>query len=211
MPVQPKLLVFDVNETLLDLNPLKDKVNHALGNDLAFNLWFSKLLHYSLVETVTEHYSDFSSIAASTFQMVAQNFKVDIPDAKVDSILATIKSLPPHKDVIAALTLLQNAGFTMVALTNGNQEVADKQLIDSGIAPFLKQIISVEHVGRYKPHVDAYTYVLNVLSVAAKEAMMIAAHGWDIVGARRAGMQTAFVARAGQIYLSIGEKSRFDR
>lgn len=46
MPTKPKLIVFDVNETLLDLKPLKSKVNQALGNDLAFDLWFSTLLYY---------------------------------------------------------------------------------------------------------------------------------------------------------------------
>lgn len=204
MPAKPKLIVFDVNETLLNLNPLKSGVNQSLGNGMAFDLWFGNLLHYSLVETVTEQYSDFSAIAEATFQMVAQKFKINISKAEIGSILAIITDLPPHSDVIQALTLLEDAGFTMAALTNGNQEVAEKQLTNAGIHTFLKDIISVEHAERYKPHADAYHFLLGKMKISAKDAMLVAAHGWDIVGAQRAGMRTAFVAREGKFLYPLG-------
>lgn len=206
MPTKPKLIVFDVNETLLDLNPLKLKVNQALGNDIAFDLWFSTLLHYSLVETVTENYADFSSMAAAIFRLVSQKFESDISDEEIASILETIKVLPPHSDVMEALTKLEKAGFTLVALTNGNQEVAENQLEFAGLDSFFRHITSVEHVGRYKPHADAYRFVLDKMKIAAKDGLMVAAHGWDIVGANRAGMQTAFVEREGKFVYPLGER-----
>ncbi|HEA20861.1 hypothetical protein LCGC14_1428960 [marine sediment metagenome] len=195
---KPKLIVFDVNETLLNLEPLKLKVNHALYNDFAFDLWFSKLLHYSLVETITEQYADFSSIAAATFRMVAQRFEIDIPDTEISAILSNIKNLPPHTDVVEALTLLKKTGHTMVALTNGNQDVADEQLENAGIKGFMKKVFSVEIVNRYKPHSETYNYVLKAMKTSPKDTLLVAAHGWDIVGAQRAGMKTAFVAREGK-------------
>ena len=51
--LKPKLLIFDVNETLLDMEPLKHSINTALGNQYAFDIWFPQLLQYSLVETLT--------------------------------------------------------------------------------------------------------------------------------------------------------------
>lgn len=206
MQTKPKLIVFDVNETLLDLNPLKSKVNQALGNHEAFDVWFSMLLHYSLVETVTNTYSDFSSIANATFKMVSQKFEVDISDEKIASILSTIKSLPPHSDVIEALTHLEKEGFTMVALTNGNQGVAENQLKYAGLDSFFKNIISVEHVKRYKPHANAYRFVLDKMSTPAEDTLMVAAHGWDIVGGKRAGMKTAFIMRKGKFMYPLGER-----
>ena len=195
---KPKLIVFDVNETLLDLEPLRLKVNHALNNNFAFEIWFCKLLHYSLVETVTERYNDFSSIAAATLRMVAQSFEIDIPDTEITHILSHIKDLPPHSDVVEALTLLKKAGFKMVALTNGKQDVAEEQLENAGIISFLKQVFSVEIVNRYKPHRETYKFVLNAMKVCSEDTLLVAAHGWDIVGAQRAGLKTAFVAREGK-------------
>lgn len=205
MRTRPKLIVFDVNETLLDLTPLKNKVYQVMENSTAFDLWFSTLLHYSLVETVTDNYSDFSSIASATFRMVAQKFQTDISDARINKILETIEQLPPHSDVISALSQLADAEITMVALTNGNQKVAESQLAHAKIDRFFTQIISVEGIGRYKPHPDAYSFVLKKMETSPEDTLLIAAHGWDIVGAKRARMQTAFIERKGKYMYPLGE------
>lgn len=159
-----------------------------------------------MVETVTEKYSDFSSMATAIFRMVSQKFEIDISDDEITSILDTIKVLPPYSDVMEALTRLEKAGFTMVALTNGNQDVAENQLEYAGLDPFFTHIISVENVGRYKPHAEPYRFVLDKMKIAAKDALMVAAHGWDIVGANRMGLQTAFVEREGKFIYPLGER-----
>ena len=82
----PQLLIFDVNETLLDLKPLARRINATLSNDWAFELWFTSLLHHSLVETLSGNHEDFSKIAKATFEMTASKFKKIIPDAEIDSI-----------------------------------------------------------------------------------------------------------------------------
>lgn len=66
---KPSCIIFDVNETLLDLGEIKKKVNEALGSKRGFKLWFSMLLHYSLVDTVTQNYHDFGTIAGTTLGM----------------------------------------------------------------------------------------------------------------------------------------------
>lgn len=205
MPTRPRLIVFDVNETLLDLAPLKTKVNAALSNDLAFDLWFRQLLHYSLVESVTDSYSDFSSIAYAIFQMVAKRFDRSVPEEQVKSILGTIKKLPPHTDVPLGLELLKNAGIPLVALTNGNREVAEQQLAHARIDHFFDEISSVEKVGRFKPHPAPYQNVLQNAKVKSGDALMVAAHAWDIFGAKRVGMSTAFVQREGKSLYPLDE------
>ncbi|MGB7394920.1 MAG: haloacid dehalogenase type II, partial [Pricia sp.] len=189
-----------------DLTPLKTKVVEAMGNEHTFDLWFSQLLHYSLVETVTENYSDFSSIAAAVFDMVAQKFNKTVAEEKKHSILSTIKELPPHSDVLPALERLKNNRFKIVALTNGNQEVVEKQLAHANIDHFFNRIFSVEQVARYKPHRSTYESVLEIMKVPAKETLMVAAHAWDLIGAKRAGMQTAFVIREGKSMYPLSEQ-----
>ena len=71
--LQPKAILFDVNETLLDLAPLKVSVDDALGGrrDL-LPLWFSTMLHYSLVETLSGSYHSFGEIGTAVLMMVAE-------------------------------------------------------------------------------------------------------------------------------------------
>lgn len=63
---KPKIIIFDVNETLLDLAPLKTSVGKALGGREEFlPLWFTTMLHYSLVETLSGSYHSFGDIGSA--------------------------------------------------------------------------------------------------------------------------------------------------
>jgi 2-haloacid dehalogenase len=206
MYAKPKLLIFDVNETLLDLTPLKDKVNAVLENENAFDIWFRMLLHYSLVETTTGVYKSFGEIGKATFQMQMGQLGVSLSDAQIEIVLGTIRNLPPHPDVIPGLTKLRDSGFSMMALTNSSTEAMTAQLKFAGIDDLFDTLISIEEVERFKPHPATYNYALDYFKVPAEEAMMIAAHAWDIVGAQRCGLQTAFILRPGkQPYPMAGE------
>jgi len=202
----PELLIFDVNETLLDMTPLKESINKALENELAFDIWFPTLLQYSLVESITKEYQDFSKIAAATFKMIAQKFGFDFSDKEIEEILSPIKKLKPHPEVVEALSLLKKNNFKMIALTNGKPEVAKAQLQFAEIDGFFDEVLSVELVKRYKPHLKTYKYVLDKYAVSEEKVMMIAAHGWDIAGAQRARLQTAFISRSGKFEYPLADK-----
>lgn len=201
----PKLLIFDVNETLLDMQPLKDSINKALENPYAFDIWFPQLLQYSLVETITGTYHDFSEIAAGVFKMTAQKLEKDFSDNEVKQILSKISELQPHEDVPQGLENLKEQGYILVALTNGKPRVALEQLEYAGLSSYFDKILSVEVVNKYKPAPETYNYVTKMFTVANSEAMLVAAHGWDITGAKRAGLRTAFVNRPGKSLYPLAE------
>ncbi|MGB3775845.1 MAG: haloacid dehalogenase type II [Leeuwenhoekiella sp.] len=203
---KPTLLIFDVNETLLDLEPLKMKVNKALGNPQAFSLWFKTMLHYSLAETIVANFNDFGDIGQATLKMVAEELKSPIPNKKMDDILSTIKELPPHPDVIEGLETLSGKNFKLAALTNGSLRTVKDQLLFAGISKYFDGIYSVDAVQKYKPHSEAYEHVLNIMNTDKMDAMLIAAHGWDILGAQRAGLQTCFLERQGKFIYPLAEK-----
>src|SRR5680860_40693 len=76
---KPTVIIFDVNETLLDLAPLKASVGKALGGREEFlPLWFSMMLHYSLVETLTGHYHSFEEIGTAALMMVAKTQGIEL-------------------------------------------------------------------------------------------------------------------------------------
>lgn len=208
--MKPKLILFDVNETLLDLKPLARRINVLLSNEQAFEIWFSKLLYYSLVETVSGNHEDFSNIAKATFEMTAAKFKKVIPEDEIIAVLALISKLPAHPDSREALKRLKNKGFQLVALTNGNLDVAKEQLAFAELDHFFDRIFSVNEAGAFKPSSKPYEFVLNEMKTQAAESLLVAAHGWDITGAQRAVLQTAFIAREGKFKYPLAEKPTYD-
>ncbi len=196
-------LIFDVNETLLDLQPLKDSINSSLNDQNAAEVWFSELLQYSLVESITGSYHDFSMIAASILKMNARKRKLDLNDEEIGEILKPISFLHAYPEVAEGLVRLSKAGYKMVAFSNGKPSVLKDQLEFSGLAQYFDHILSVDAVKKYKPHPDTYRYAVDKAGGELRTTMMIAAHGWDIAGAARAGMQTAFIEREGKFVFAL--------
>ncbi|MDT0687719.1 haloacid dehalogenase type II [Autumnicola psychrophila] len=207
---KPNLLIFDVNETLLDLNPLKKAVNNALQNDLVFESWFPMLLQYSLVETITHQYHDFTEVGVATFKMLAGKMNLSFSEKEIREILGHIRKLPPHPEVIEALQKLQNQKFRMIALTNGKPTVAEEQLKFANIDTFFESVVSVDVVKKYKPHKETYEHVLQKSGVSAENAMLVAAHGWDIAGAKSSGLKAAFIKRKGKFLYPLAEKPELE-
>lgn len=197
---KPELIIFDVNETLLDLSPLKACVANALnGNDHLLPLWFSKMVHYSTVETLTGTYHSFGEIGTAVLTMIAktQGIELSEQDAK-NAVEGPIESLPPHPDVITGLQMLKTAGHRIVSLTNSPSSGLKTRFDNANISHFFEKLYSIDAIKKYKPHPDAYHMVLGDLGIDPHNALMVAAHAWDLAGAKNAGLRTAFIARPGK-------------
>ncbi|GAB5440680.1 MAG: haloacid dehalogenase type II [Fuerstiella sp.] len=197
---RPKVIIFDVNETLLDLAPLKKSVGEALGGreDL-LPVWFSTMLHYSLVETTTGEYRSFGEIGAAALVMVAETNQIELEYDKAKKlIVSSLRSLPPHDDVVEGLQALRQAGYRIVSLTNSSAEGVEAQLRHAQIYDLFEKRYSVEAVRKFKPHPETYRSVLSDLNIPAEDALMVAAHAWDLAGAENVGLQTAFIKRPGK-------------
>jgi 2-haloacid dehalogenase len=92
------------------------------------------------------------------------------------------------------------AGFRLVALTNSSSDAVQAQLTNAGIADRFERAISVDSVGRFKPSPDVYLHAAMQVNVDIDRAMLVAAHDWDIIGARSVGMPGAFLARPGVVW-----------
>lgn len=191
--------MFDVNETLLDMGPLKQAVNAALGSPAAFNQWFGLLLQHSLVATVTDQYFAFATIADAALDMTAHMLQAPpLTHADKHALTTRLTQLPPHPDVPAGLRQLRAAGHRLVAFTNSTAAALAEQLRYAGLTEYFEQQLSVGAVRRYKPHPDTYRYATAQTGVAPADALLVAAHGWDVAGALAAGLDAAFLARPGQ-------------
>jgi 2-haloacid dehalogenase len=202
---RPTAILFDVNETLLDLRPLKEGIGKLLGaRPEAARLWFTTLLQYSLVGTVAGKYLDFAEVGAACLRMVAGQYGQALSEMAAREAVAPLRSLPPHADVAPALGRLRDAGFRLFTLTNGSKAAVADQMTNAGLTAFFEALLSVEDVGKSKPHAEVYRWAADRVGAAVGDCLLVAAHGWDVAGAKWVGMRAAFVARPGQQPFPLG-------
>lgn len=201
-----KVLLFDVNETLLDLSPLHSKINVFLGKPGTSQLWFTQMLQYSLVMTVSQKYAPLSEIAASTLKMLVQSLGIQARDEEIRGVLSAMSELIPHPEVVKALAQLRKKGYRLAALSNSSQISLKSQLEHAGLSDFFEKQLSVDTIQKYKPHTEIYQWAAMAMNEEVQHCMLIAAHGWDVAGAKWAGMQTAFIRRAGQQLFTLADE-----
>ena len=194
-----KLIVFDVNETLLDLKALDPRFEEIFGNASVRTVWFGQVLRNSLVATITGQYEDFGKIAGSALTMTAQLNKIQLSDEDRAAIMGGIRSLPPHQDVASGLEKLKAAGFRLFTLTNSPPKVVEAQLQNAGLTDFFEKCFSVDTIRKFKPDAEAYRMTAKELDVPEEQICMVAAHDWDVAGAILAGCTAAFIARSGHV------------
>lgn len=191
------VLVFDVNETLLDLAALDPHFERLFGGAGARRVWFAQVLQSAMALTLTRQWADFGAVGRSALQVVARQRGMEVSADTETAVLGQMRSLPPHADVIPALERLREAGVRMAALSNSPQKALGAQLENAGVAKFFEKALSVDRVKKFKPHPEVYRMACRELGITPPEMMLVAAHAWDVTGAMRAGCRGAFVERPG--------------
>ena len=200
----PRILAFDVNETLLDLAALDPLFERAFGDAALRPQWFAQMLQLAFVGVITGRDIDFTTAQHGALRMVAERTGTELSDAQADEIVDAMRTLPPHPDVAPALDRLRAGGLTMCSLTNSSLEVSTAQLEHAGIADRFEAILSADQVGRLKPAPEPYRLVADTFDAPIGDVTLVACHAWDCAGALAAGAQAAFVFRPSMVLSPVG-------
>lgn len=192
MHTRAKLFVFDMIETVFSLEPVRARMVDAGLSSSALEVWFARLLRDAFAITAAGGYAPFSDVAQASLATVAHSMGID--DLDTNAIMQTLQSLPAHDDARQALQECADAGVPVVALTNGTRETTEQLLDVSGLAPLVRRVVSVADIGVWKPAAAAYRGVLDA-GMEPRDAALVAVHGWDIYGARQAGLSTGWCSR----------------
>jgi 2-haloacid dehalogenase len=193
-------IVFDVNETLLDMSALDPHFERAFGAASFRERWFEQLQVLWLVTIATDMYQDFTNLSKAALEMIARKERIVLAAEDQTGILETITALPPYPDVAPALTQLREAGLRLAALTNGTLKSARAQLKHAKLEDFFEEIMSVDEAQCYKPASKPYHMAAERLRLKPQSLRLVAAHDWDITGAHAAGLQTGFVKRPRKVF-----------
>ena len=196
-----KVCMFDQYGTVVDMQQgLKEVVTPYLkekgwnGRPDAFVTWWRRT-HFenSMIDALLhrEHtpYREIGHRAvAHTLERAGIPYTLD----EVRYLVAQIERLKPFPDVPDALARLKTR-FKIVVLSNGDPDMLEAAKAFHGI-PF-DAVISVAVANSFKPHVATYTKAAELMSVRMEEVLFVANHAFDCIGAKSAGMHSAFIDR----------------
>lgn len=202
-PIRPRAVVFDVNETLVELAGLRVVFDELGLAPHALDWWFATLLRDGFALATTGDIASFASLAAVALDEVMAASDTATPPHALDSLLSAFRELRVHDDVAPALEYLAGAGISVAALTNGSSEVTAGLLDRAGLAHLVREVRSVDVVGLWKPRVEAYHYIAHVLDVEPERLALVAVHPWDLHGAGGAGLVTGWPNRRGRRYPNV--------
>jgi len=204
MTAAPSVLVFDVNETLIDIDAMAPLFEQLFGDSRAMREWFGQLVMYSMTTALSGCYVDFFTLGQGVLRMLGEIHGVRIADPDLDRIKGAMLTMPAHPDVADGLAALRDNGFRLATLTNSPPNPGGASpLQGAGLGGYFERQFSVDARRTYKPARDVYDYVCRELDVSPADCMMVAAHVWDTVGAQSAGFSAALITRPGNAPLPL--------
>jgi 2-haloacid dehalogenase len=200
----PRVIVFDLIGTLLDLQAMDAHFERFFGDAVVRKEWFTQTLQLAMASVMTNAYEDFRVQADTALEITARRYKVSMLGEEKNLILGTLQKLRSYSDVAQNLQRLRDAGLRLATLTNSTAQAAEAQLTYAGLRDHFEQVISADEVLRFKPAPEVYHLAARRLGVEPGQVRLVAAHDWDVTGALRAGCAAAFVARPGQVMNPFG-------
>lgn len=199
----PSVIVFDVNETLSDMSPMKDRFEEIGAPAYLTQVWFSSLLRDGFAVAASAGNATFAVIGASILREVLRGVPLNMAlEDAVRHVMGGMAQLNLHPDIARGISSLKRLGFRLVTLSNGAVQVAETLLTKAEIRVHFDALLSVEDAPAWKPARAAYDYAAHFCGVQPADMMLVAVHPWDIHGAGQAGLRTAWLNRNGAVYPS---------
>lgn len=200
--VRPRTVLLDVNESIFDLSTLAPFFTRAGLAPHALEWWFAAVLRDGFALAATEGFAEFPDLAGAAFDEVAFAAGVTTRSGQVEELIGLFAQLAPHPDVRAGLECLADARIPAVALTNSTSATASGLFERATMSSLVSRVISITDVGVWKPRAEPYLHAAKVLALAPSSLVLVAVHPWDLHGARRAGVRSAWVNRTGRAFPS---------
>ena len=201
---QVNTLAFDMFGTVLDLGGsligptdtfLKERGSSVTGEQLWADWRGRQRIEQYQDNLFMLGHSGYLETCRRSFIYCLRLHKVDFTYDDVAQFMAVYDDLRPYDDAVAGLQRLADSNRSrLVALSNGEQAYLEKLVRDNVGVPF-DDVISVEQAGSFKPHPAVYRTAARILGKAPGEILMVAAHSFDITGARACGYRGAYVNR----------------
>ena len=193
--------MFDQYGTVVDMQTgLTEAVTPYLkakgwtGRPDAFVTWWRRThFEHSMIDALLhKEHTPYREIGHRAVAYTLERAGIPHTMEEVRALVAHIERLRPFPDVPEALARLKTR-YRIVVLSNGDPDMLEAAKPVHRI-PF-DAIISVAVANSFKPHVATYTKAAEIVGVPMNAVLFVANHAFDCIGAKAAGMRTAFIDR----------------
>jgi 2-haloacid dehalogenase len=195
---RPEVVAFDVNETLLDLAPVRAALVAVGEPESLLGAVFARTLLTGVAAARVGSWCRFRDAFDAALAQVS-----GLSAEQRSTVAEAFGELAPHPDVGPALRRLTEAGVRVVTLSQGSPGVAEAALARGGITPLVERTLSSEVIRAWKPSREVYLWAAGVCDVTPDRMALVAAHGWDVLGAQRAGLTGAWFPRSERSYPAV--------
>lgn len=203
-------IVFDCNESILDLTTVAPFFQRLFGTPGTMRLWFRELITYSEALTIAGVYVPFTDIGGAVLEKIAAARGIKITAADRQELTDRFATMPPYPDVPEALRRLKAAGFHLFTLTDNTAAISGRQLAHGGIIDLFDRRFSVDDTAkRHKPAPEAYAEVTRALDASPSEMCLVACHTWDTIGAQAVGWEAGLIKRVNNDVLDTAAQPQF--
>jgi 2-haloacid dehalogenase len=189
--MRPRAVAVDVVETLVSLDAVAASLDAAGVRGQPLEWFFARLLRDGFALAASGAYRPFPEVADGALAVIAPGLTLD----DREQVLGAFRQLDAHPDARPALERLAGSGLPVVTLTNGTAATTKALLERNGLDGLVTRVLSVDEVQTWKPAPAPYLHAAAVLGVEPHRLALVAAHAWDVHGARRAGLLGAWVSR----------------
>jgi len=196
-----KICMFDQYGTIVDMQTGLTEIAKPFleskgwkGNPNSFVTWWRRT-HFenSMIDALLgREHTSYREIGHRSVTYVLERAGIGYTMDEVRYLVAQIQKLRSFPEVPEALVRLRRR-YRLVVLSNGDPDMLDAAKRHHGIA--FDDVISAAVAGTFKPHVATYTKAAELARVRMDEVLFVANHAFDCIGAKSAGMRTAFVDR----------------
>jgi 2-haloacid dehalogenase len=190
--LRPRVVVFDVVETLASLDPVAARAARYGVDGAGMAAWFTRLLRDGMAVSAAGSYAGFAAVAASALSAQTHGM---LADEQVADVLAGFEELTPQPDAVAAVRAARDAGLRVLTLTNGAAATTRAFLDRAGLADAVEAVVSIDEVRVWKPHPAVYRRAAEITRVPVERVALVAVHSWDVYGARQGGLTTGWCPR----------------
>jgi 2-haloacid dehalogenase len=184
-------VLFDLNGTLLDAGAMTAGWPGASrGTGLRA---LDDAVAQAMADTIDGTFRPFAEYVHAALRRLAA--VAGLPDELVEQAVTMARALPPFEDAAPALRTLRDAGLAPSVLTNSAAQAARDALEAAELLSLVDTVTGADAVGAYKPDRRVYEAGLATIGARAADTWMVAGHWWDVAGARRAGLRTAWIGR----------------
>jgi 2-haloacid dehalogenase len=198
-------VTFDSYSTLVDVAAAEAALADRVPDpEPVSRLWRSRSLAYTFVANAIDAYQPFYEMNRDALTHALAAHGVDCSPAERDEILAVYHELDVFDDVRAGIERLRDAGYEPYVLSNGDPDMLASMVEHAEIDDLVADAISADEVETFKPAAELYRHGAARTGTPIGEVLHVTAGWFDVLGARHAGMQAAWVDREGAPWEPFG-------